>query len=107
MSSSMWMLDHSVVHHMSPDSSCFASMSLLSSILVMTGDGTRLLPVMSSLMWILDCSTSHHTYPDSSCFASVSFVFIPVLTANGTLISLPGVVTPNLSLMFIIFRNSH
>ena len=40
MSSSMWILDSGASHHMSLDYYCFASMSLLSSILVMTDDGT-------------------------------------------------------------------
>ena len=39
MSSYMWILDSGASHHMSLDSSCFASMSLSSSILVMTYDG--------------------------------------------------------------------
>ena len=42
MSFSMWILDSSASHHMSPNSSCFASMSRSSSILVMTADGTHM-----------------------------------------------------------------
>ena len=42
MSFSMWILDSSASHHMSPNSSCFASMSLSSSISVMTADGTHM-----------------------------------------------------------------
>ena len=40
MSSSTWILDSSASHHMSSDSSCFASMSHLSFVPVMTADGT-------------------------------------------------------------------
>ena len=39
MSSSIWILDSSASHHMSLDSSCFASMSHSSSIPIMTVDG--------------------------------------------------------------------
>ena len=41
MSSSIWILDYSASHHMSPDSSCFAFMSHSSSIYVMTVDSTH------------------------------------------------------------------
>ena len=40
MSHSEWVLDSGVSHHMSPDSSSFTSVSPLSSIPVMTADGT-------------------------------------------------------------------
>ena len=40
MSHSEWVLDSSSSHHMSLDSSSFTSVSPLSSILVMTADGT-------------------------------------------------------------------
>jgi hypothetical protein len=40
MSHSEWVLDSDASHHMSPDSSSFTSVSLLSSIPVMTADGT-------------------------------------------------------------------
>jgi len=40
MSHSEWVLDSSVSHHMSPDSSSFTSVSPLSSISVITADGT-------------------------------------------------------------------
>ena len=40
MSSSMWILDSGVSHHMFPYSSYIASMSLLSTIPVMTVNGT-------------------------------------------------------------------
>ena len=49
--------------------------------------------------------------PNSSYFSSMSSSScIPVMTANDTLMPLVGVgsvVTYNLSLMFIIFQNSH
>ena len=40
MSYSTWILDSGASHHMSPDSSCFTSMSHSSSAPVMTTDGT-------------------------------------------------------------------
>ena len=40
MSHSEWVLDSSASHHMSPDSSSFTFVSPLSSIPVMTADGT-------------------------------------------------------------------
>ena len=40
MAPSIWILDSGASHHMSPDSSCFTSMSHSSSIHVMTADGT-------------------------------------------------------------------
>ena len=40
MSSSIWILDSSSSHHMSPDSSCFTSMSHSSFVPVMTIDDT-------------------------------------------------------------------
>ena len=40
MSHSEWVLDSGASHHMSPDSSSFTSVSPLSSIPVMTADGT-------------------------------------------------------------------
>ena len=42
MSSSIWILDSCASHHMSPDSSCFASFSHSSSISVMTVYGTSM-----------------------------------------------------------------
>ena len=57
---------------------------------------------MSSSIWILDSGASHHMSQDSSCFTSMSHSsFVPVMTADGTLMPLAGVgsiVTPNLSL---------
>ena len=43
MSSSIWILDSSVFHHMSLDSSCFAFMSHSSFIPIMIADGTPML----------------------------------------------------------------
>ena len=40
MSSSIWIFDSSASHHMSPNSSCLASMFPSSSIPIMTVDGT-------------------------------------------------------------------
>jgi hypothetical protein len=42
MSHSKWVLDSGASHHMSPDSSSFTSVSSLSSIPVMTADGTHM-----------------------------------------------------------------
>ena len=42
MSSSIWILDSGTSHHMSPDSSCFTSMSHSSYVLVMIVDGTSM-----------------------------------------------------------------
>ena len=42
MSSSMWILDYGVSHHMSPYSYCFSSMSLSSFIPIMIDDGTHM-----------------------------------------------------------------
>ena len=71
---------------------------------------------MLSSMWILDSDASHHMSPNSSCFASMSLSSsIHVMTIDGTPMPLTGVgpnvtqisLSLSLSLMFIIFRNSH
>jgi hypothetical protein len=52
--------------------------------------------------WVLDSGASHHMSPDSSSFTYLSpLSFIPVMTADGTLMPLVGVgsvVTPHMSL---------
>jgi hypothetical protein len=52
--------------------------------------------------WVLDSGASHHMSLDSSSFTYVSpLSFIPVMTADGTLMPLVGVgsvVTPHMSL---------
>jgi len=51
MSHSEWVLDSGASHHMSPDSSSFTSVSLLSSIPVMTADDTPMpLAVVGSVV---------------------------------------------------------
>jgi len=55
MSHSEWVLDSGASHHMSPDSSSFTSVSLLSSIPVMTADGTPMLLEGVVLLSYLTC----------------------------------------------------
>jgi len=57
---------------------------------------------MSHSEWVLDSGVSHHMSLDSSSFTFMSpSSFIPVMTADGTLMPLAGIgsiVTPHLSL---------
>ena len=62
---------------------------------------------MSHSEWVLDSGASHHMSQDSSSFTSLSLSpFIPVMTADDTLMPLAGVgsvVTHHLSLSNVYF----